>query len=347
MSLPQASHWAGRHGPLLIAEIGGNHEGDFDAALRMADLAIGSGADVVKFQIYTGDTLVSPVESPDRHRHFQRFELAPEQHIALARHCRAAGRDYNASVWDLDALDWLDPYLTFYKIGSGDLTAYPLLEGFARRGKPILLSTGLSDLEEVADAVRLIRRVNPAYASPGMLALLQCTSMYPTSPDEVNLLAMDALASVALAVVGGAYLALEPERYRRGFVKLFPKALTQEVEEVLATLGRALQRWLLATLLAMACVGVAAGLAAWAIGLPAPLARLMAGLMELAPGEPLMSRDNLDSMRLPNVAGGELPGFAPELGVAQPYGLDAIAPDYLAGRDPQTRYDQLRATAGR
>lgn len=202
MSLPQASHWAGRHGPLLIAEIGGNHEGDFDAALRMADLAIGSGADVVKFQIYTGDTLVSPVESPDRHRHFQRFELAPEQHIALARHCRAAGRDYNASVWDLDALDWLDPYLTFYKIGSGDLTAYPLLEGFARRGKPILLSTGLSDLEEVADAVRLIRRVNPAYASPGMLALLQCTSMYPTSPDEVNLLAMDALAAATGCPVG-------------------------------------------------------------------------------------------------------------------------------------------------
>ncbi|MFL1460974.1 AI-2E family transporter [Roseococcus sp. DSY-14] len=95
---------------------------------------------------------------------------------------------------------------------------------------------------------------------------------------------MDALAAVALAVVGGAYLALEPERYRRGFVKLFPKALTQEVEEVLATLGRALRRWLLATLLAMACVGVAAGLAAWALGLPAPLAiGLFAGLMEVVP----------------------------------------------------------------
>ena len=67
-----SSPWQGHHGPLLIAEIGGNHEGDFDAAVRMTDLAIASGADVVKFQIYTGDTLVSPVESPDRHRHFQR-----------------------------------------------------------------------------------------------------------------------------------------------------------------------------------------------------------------------------------------------------------------------------------
>ena len=206
MSLPQASHWAGRHGPLLIAEIGGNHEGDFDAAVRMTDLAIASGADVIKFQIYTGDTLVSPVESPDRHRHFQRFELAPEQHIALAERCRAAGRSYNASVWDLDALAWLDPYLDFYKVGSGDLTAYPLLQGFARRGKPILLSTGLSALDEVVDAVRVIRAVDPAYARPGMLALLQCTSMYPTAPQEVNLRAMDSLAAATDCPVGYSHL---------------------------------------------------------------------------------------------------------------------------------------------
>lgn len=202
MSAPAPSPWQGRHGPLLIAEIGGNHEGDFEAALRMTDLAIASGADVVKFQIYTGDTLVSPVESPDRYRHFQRFELSPDQHIALAERCRAAGCDYNASVWDPGALDWLDPYLTFYKVGSGDLTAYPLLQAFAARGKPILLSTGLSRLDEVVDAVRLIRATNPAYASPGMLALLQCTSMYPTAPDEVNLRAMDTLAAATGCPVG-------------------------------------------------------------------------------------------------------------------------------------------------
>ena len=202
MSVHASSPWQGQHGPLLIAEIGGNHEGDFDAALRMTDLAIGSGADVVKFQIYTGDTLVSPIESPDRHRHFQRFELRPEQHIALAQRCQAAGRIYNASVWDLAVLDWLDPYLTFYKVGSGDLTAYPILEGLARRGKPILLSTGLSTLEEVGDAVRCIRAVNPKYHAAEQLALLQCTSMYPTLPEEVNLRAMDTLAAACACPVG-------------------------------------------------------------------------------------------------------------------------------------------------
>lgn len=202
MSAPAPSPWQGRHGPLLIAEIGGNHEGDFEAALHMTDLAIASGADVVKFQIYSGDTLVSPVESPDRHRHFQRFELTREQHLQLARRIIEAGCIYNASVWDLEALEWLDPHLTFYKVGSGDLTAYPLLVGLARRGKPILLSTGLSTLDEVVDAVRLIRATNPAYARPEMLALLQCTSMYPTAPEEVNLRAMDALAQATGCPVG-------------------------------------------------------------------------------------------------------------------------------------------------
>lgn len=206
----QADAWQGRHGPLLIAEIGGNHEGDFDAAMRLTDLAISSGADVIKFQVYTGDTLVSPAESPDRHRHFRRFELAPQQHVALAERCLAAGRIYNASVWDMDALEWLDPLLTFYKVGSGDLTAYSVLADLARRGKPILLSTGLSTLDEVVDAVRHIRAVNPSYEAPGQLALLQCTSMYPTAPDEVNLRAIETIAAATGLPVGYSHHTTDP-----------------------------------------------------------------------------------------------------------------------------------------
>ncbi len=209
MSAMDATVWQGRYGPLLIAEIGGNHEGDFEAAVRLTDLAIASGADVVKFQVYTGDSLVSPVESPDRHRHFQRFELAPAQHIALAGRCEAAGRIYNASVWDLEVLEWLDPYLTFYKVGSGDLTAYPLLAGLARRGKPILLSTGMATLDEVLDAVRFIRSVNTRYQEPATLAVLQCTSMYPTAPEEVNLRVMDRLREATGLTVGYSHHATD------------------------------------------------------------------------------------------------------------------------------------------
>lgn len=187
------SAFVGRHGPLLIAEIGGNHEGDFAAAERLTDLAIASGADVIKFQLYRGDTLVSRVESPDRHRHFQRFELSQAQHLALAARCTAAGKQYLASVWDLQMLDWIDPHLTMYKIGSGDLTAYPLLAEFARRGKPIILSTGLSSLDEVLEAVMLLQSINPIYRDAAQLALLQCTALYPNADRDVHLRAMDTL----------------------------------------------------------------------------------------------------------------------------------------------------------
>ena len=198
---PEDRFWKGPDGPLLVAEIGGNHEGCFEAAQLMCEKAIASGVGCVKFQIYRGSTLVSRVESPERHEHFQRFELSQEQHIQLAEMCRAAGVIYSASVWEKEMLDWIDPYLDFYKIGSGDLTAWPLLREFARRGKPILLSTGLATMDEVLQTVAFIQRVDERYKQPEMLCLMQCTSMYPIPDHEANLRVMDAYrARTGLAV---------------------------------------------------------------------------------------------------------------------------------------------------
>ena len=121
--------------PFLIAEIGGNHEGNFEYAKSLTQLAINSGADAVKFQIYTGDTLVSSIESPQRNSHFKKFELSKEQHIHLAKMVKAAGLIYTASVWDINALDWIDPFMSFYKIGSGDLTAYSVIKETAKKKK--------------------------------------------------------------------------------------------------------------------------------------------------------------------------------------------------------------------
>ncbi len=199
---PARSPWAGSVGPLLIAEIGGNHEGDFEVAKAMCASAIASGADAVKFQLYTGDTLVSSVESPDRHSHFHKFELEKEEHIALAEMCRDAGVQYMASVWDLDMLEWIDPYLEIYKIGSGDLTAWPIIEAHARRGKPMLLSTGLATLDEVVQTVRFIQSVDARYEQPEMLCVLQCTSMYPIPDSDANLRVMDALRDATGLAVG-------------------------------------------------------------------------------------------------------------------------------------------------
>ncbi|RYE43047.1 MAG: hypothetical protein EOP24_30135 [Hyphomicrobiales bacterium] len=197
----RTSPWKGSAGPLLIAEIGGNHEGNFEVAKAMTLSAIESGVDCVKFQLYRGDSLVSPVESPDRHRHFQRFELPRERHIELARMCRDAGVSYLSSVWDLEMLDWIDEYMDIYKIGSGDLTAWPFLKEFARRGKPLLLSTGLATMDEVLQTVAQVQAVDDRYRSPDMFCIMQCTSMYPIPDQEANLRVMDSLrASTGLAV---------------------------------------------------------------------------------------------------------------------------------------------------
>lgn len=196
------SPWKGKAGPLMIAEIGGNHEGNFAAAKAMVDQAIASGVDCVKFQVYRGDTLVSPVESPDRHKHFQRFELTNDQHVELAKMCKSCGVQYLSSVWDMELLGMVDPYMDFYKIGSGDLTAWPLLREFALRGKPILLSTGLANLDEVLQTVSYIQSVDARYKEPEWLCLLQCTSMYPIPDGDAQLRVMDTLRQATGLAVG-------------------------------------------------------------------------------------------------------------------------------------------------
>ena len=171
----------------MIAEIGGNHEGDFLYANELLDLALASKADVVKFQIYYPDTLVNSIENPDRYNHFKKFTFTPDQHITLAKKCKEAGKKYLASVWDMGALDWIDEYSSMYKIGSGDLTAYPIIEKIAAIGKPIILSTGLSTFDEVCQTVKFIQKTNSIYDNKEMLCVLQCTSMYPIPESEANL----------------------------------------------------------------------------------------------------------------------------------------------------------------
>lgn len=192
----------GKHGPLLIAEIGGNHEGNFEYAKKLTQQAIDTDVDFVKFQIYTGDSLVSSLESPDRNKHFKKFELTPTEHCYLADMVTEAGIQYTSSVWDIDAMGWIDNYINLYKIGSGDLTAYPVLKKTAIKGKPIILSTGLSSELEVLDSVKYIQSVNNAYKSADMLALLQCTSMYPINPQDSHLNVMNELRKKTNLTVG-------------------------------------------------------------------------------------------------------------------------------------------------
>jgi N,N'-diacetyllegionaminate synthase len=171
----------------LIAEIGGNHEGDFEKAKELLIDAASSGADAVKFQIYKGDTLVNKKIDPERVKHFDRFALTTDQYLELAEMCKKRNVDFLASVWDINLIELFADTMPFYKVGSGDLTAYPILKKIAAIGKPILLSTGLAKMKEVLATVDYICSCNPIYRNKNKLGLLQCTSMYPIPDSDANL----------------------------------------------------------------------------------------------------------------------------------------------------------------
>jgi len=177
----------GKNGPFLIAEIGGNHEGNFRYAQELIQLACESGVDAVKLQIYTGDSLVNSIEDKERNEHFKKFELKIEEYIELAKQCEKNNIMFSASVWDPSAFKWINPFISFYKVGSGDLTAYPIIEKIISYKKPILLSTGLSTIEEVEDTINYMQSKDSIYKTKNYLALLQCTSMYPIPAEDANL----------------------------------------------------------------------------------------------------------------------------------------------------------------
>jgi len=142
------------------------------------------------------------VESPVRNKHFKKFELLKEQHIELAEMIINAGIGYMASVWDVEMMNWINDYMPIYKVGSGDLTAYPILKKIVSYEKPIILSTGLSTEKDVIDAVAYIQSLDKKYTSPNYLALLQCTSMYPIAAEDANLAVMQRFRDLTGLTIG-------------------------------------------------------------------------------------------------------------------------------------------------
>ncbi len=186
----------------FIAEIGGNHQGDENRLLALTEDAIAAGVKILKYQIYSGKSLVSERYDPERVKHFTSFTLDQSVYIEIINLCAKANVEFMASIWSERLLDEFDPYVERYKIGSGDLTNYPLIKMMAERGKPIILSTGLSDIEEVVSTVDFIRSINQNYNEPGKLALLQCTSVYPCPIEEVNLSVTDEYRRLFNSLVG-------------------------------------------------------------------------------------------------------------------------------------------------
>ena len=186
--------------PYVIAEIGVNHEGDLATAKRLIDLAKEGGADAAKFQTYKADKIASK-HSPaywdtnaepttSQRKLFEKYDsFGPDEYAQLAAHCEAVGIDYASTPFDAEAVEYLDPLMTYFKIASADLTNTPLLRQVAGKGKPILLSTGASSLAEIDMAVNELQMHGCKE-----LYLLQCTLNYPCPKENANLNMIDGLA---------------------------------------------------------------------------------------------------------------------------------------------------------
>jgi N,N'-diacetyllegionaminate synthase len=167
----------------IIAEIGINHDGNMDQAKEMILAARDTGADAVKFQSFTAEGMVSRKLMPELFDLYKSVELSENDHLVLKEYAEGVGITFLSSVFDTDRLDFLKSInLPAYKIASSELTNEPLLKAVAGTGKPIILSSGQGTTEEIEIAVRLISE-----NGNDDLALLQCTSLYPTAPEDVNL----------------------------------------------------------------------------------------------------------------------------------------------------------------
>jgi sialic acid synthase SpsE len=183
------------HPPLVIAEIGINHEGHYDKAIRMVDDALAAGAECVKFQSHVVEDEMIPNDVVPGNTTetiwdiMVRCALSEDEERALKDYVENKGLIYLCTPFSRAAADRLEAMnVPAYKIGSGECNNYPLIKHIARRGKPVLLSTGMNDVASVTPAVEILRQARVPFA------LFHCTSMYPTPYKKVRLGALTELA---------------------------------------------------------------------------------------------------------------------------------------------------------
>lgn len=191
----------------IIAEAGVNHNGNMDMARRLIDIAKEAGADIVKFQTATNCTSKYAPKAEYQTRETGegtqlsmalKLRLTLGQHFELYQYCQKVGISYLSTPFDIDSVDFLNMLeLPFWKIPSGEITNLPYLIRIAQTHKPIVMSTGMAELEEVRAAVKVLQE-----HGSGPITLLQCHTSYPTAYEYVNLRAMQTLREVFDLPVG-------------------------------------------------------------------------------------------------------------------------------------------------
>ena len=186
----------------FIAEVGSNHEGNFNDAKKIIKNCIKSTADCIKIQIYTAKNMVSKKDSNERYNHFSKLKLNIDDYLSLAKLVCKSGKDFSASIWDKELIKPFNRYLKFYKIGSGDITNYEIIDEITKTGKPILISTGLSTIRDIKNTLNFISNNNKKYKSKQMISLLHCNTAYPTPIENSNLLTIKKLQKIFKRTIG-------------------------------------------------------------------------------------------------------------------------------------------------
>lgn len=199
------------HPVYVIAELSANHNGDFARAVRLVEAAAEAGADAIKLQTYTPDTLTLASDRPEfrigggtpwdgatLHELYEQAYMPWEWQPRLKEVAEREGVQLFSSAFDTSAVDFLESMdVPAHKVASFEIVDIPLIEAMASTGKPLIVSTGMASLEEIEEAVTAARSAGAEH-----VALLKCTSGYPAPPEEMNIRAMPELARRFDTVVG-------------------------------------------------------------------------------------------------------------------------------------------------
>ena len=197
---------------LIIAEAGVNHNGDIKIAKQLINVAADCGADYVKFQTFSADRIVtksadkaeyqkqSSDSSESQFEMLKRLELSVEMHLELIEHCKHKSIKFLSTGFDIQSVDLLVGLgLNLVKIPSGEITNLPLLRHIGSLDLPVILSSGMSTMKEIGDALLILEQTGLPRAQ---ITVLHCTTEYPTPMDEVNLRAMNSIRNTLGVAVG-------------------------------------------------------------------------------------------------------------------------------------------------
>lgn len=186
---------------LIIAEAGVNHNGSMVIARKLVDAAVEAGVDIIKFQTFKAEKLVSKEAKKAEYQKsnigdgndsqfemLKKLELSEQDHEELIAYCRQSGIRFWSTAFDFESMDYLHSLdLGLWKIPSGEITNYPFIRKIASYGEPIIMSTGMCEKNDIRNAVQVLNRYG---IGKDLITILHCNTQYPTPYKDVNLRAM-------------------------------------------------------------------------------------------------------------------------------------------------------------